>query len=424
MSTNRKRLFSNFFSLGIIQGTNYLLPILIMPYVIKRIGADGFGIVAIAQVVMMFFTTIADYGFNLTATRDVSLNRNNTDVISGIFCTVLLTKFLICLLLFIILVLFLILVPGLHAYAPLYLLAYTSVIGQSLLMNWLFQGIEKMNIVLYISLIGRLAFAILVLIFIRHKADYIYFIFFTGVGNILAGAASIIFAIRYLRLKMVWPSWQNIVTELKSGWHITTSSLAVSSYLYINILVLRFYWTDTVVGYYSIAEKIIMAGRQILTVYFQAIYPQVCQLVQAGRRELFAFFRKFYLPFLGLVLAGCIVLFVFPRPIIGIFLENNREISAQYLRIMSFVPFIICLNIPAYQVLIAHDQKIALFKVFVSGTLINLFLNIFIVKTWGPVGTSWIIFITELLVTIGLVLMMVVNPKVGILKYLRTRFGM
>ena len=149
MVTNQKRLFSNFFSLGIIQGTNYLLPILITPYVIKRIGADGFGIIAVTQVVMMFFQTISDYGFSLTATRDVSRNRETRTVLSRIFYTVL---------------------------------------------------------IMYVSLFVRLVFVALVLIFIRSKPDYIYFLFFTGVGNVLAGSVSIILAIRMLRLKRVMPS--------------------------------------------------------------------------------------------------------------------------------------------------------------------------------------------------------------------------
>src|SRR5260221_3611997 len=102
---NRKRLFSNFAALGIIQGTNFLLPILVIPYVIKRVGADGFGVIAIAQVVMMFFATVADYGFNLTATRDVSLRKDNRNAVSKIFFSVLITRLLICLALFLLLVL-------------------------------------------------------------------------------------------------------------------------------------------------------------------------------------------------------------------------------------------------------------------------------------------------------------------------------
>lgn len=421
MVTNRKRLFSNFFSLGIVQGTNYLLPILITPYVIKRVGADGFGIIAVTQVIMMFLMNISDYGFNLTATRDVSQNRENTDKLSKIFYTVLITKLMIVTVLLAGLLLVLGLVPGLRHFTTLYLLSFVSVIGQSLLMNWLYQGIEKMKMVLYISLFARLVFVALVLLFIRQRSDYIYFIFFTGLGNVLAGGFSILMAIRQLRLKVILPSKQDILAELKNGWHIMTASLAVSSYVYINVLVLRLFTSDTVVGYYSVAEKIITAARQILSVYFQAIYPQVCRVVLAGKREILHFFRNYFLPFLGLVFLGGLFLLLFSRFVIGIFLTEHQELSALYLRIMCFAPFVICLNIPFYQILIALDEKKALFAVFISGTIINLILNMLIVKAWGPIGTCLIIDITECLVTGGLFAMVMVNPKLGILKHLRSQ---
>ena len=84
------KLFSNFFSLSIIQGTNFLIPLLVMPYVISRIGVSWFGVISVAQVVMVYLSTVSDYGFNLTATRDIALIKDggNTEMISRIFFTV------------------------------------------------------------------------------------------------------------------------------------------------------------------------------------------------------------------------------------------------------------------------------------------------------------------------------------------------
>ena len=84
-SSYSKRLVSNFIALGIVQGTNFLLPIIVIPFVISRIGTDGFGAVSVVQVIMMFFTNVSDYGFNLTATRDVSINREKNDLLSKNF---------------------------------------------------------------------------------------------------------------------------------------------------------------------------------------------------------------------------------------------------------------------------------------------------------------------------------------------------
>ena len=81
----RKKLFSNFAALSIIQGANFILPVLIMPVIIRRIGADGFGVVSVAQVVMVFLSTLTDYGFNLTATRDIAFFKDDKERVSRIF---------------------------------------------------------------------------------------------------------------------------------------------------------------------------------------------------------------------------------------------------------------------------------------------------------------------------------------------------
>ena len=410
-SNYSRRLFSNFIALGIVQGANFLLPILIIPYVITKIGADGFGTVAVAQVVMMFFTNISDYGFNLTATRDVSLNKENPHILSKIFFTVLATRLFICLLLFLVLLVSIVFIPIMKLNSTLYLLAFVSVIGQSTLTNWLFQGIEKMKLVMYISLLARVLFILLVLFFIREKNDNIYFIFFSGIGNLLAGVLSMIVGYKLLKLKRIIPSFIDIVAELKKGWHITISNLSVSIYMYVNILILRVFTNDTVVGYYSVAERVIFAARQVLSVYFQAIYPQVCQLALKSKTELSYFFKKYYRPFLICVLAGCVILFFFSEPIVDLFLNENQATASEYLRILSFVPFIVCLNIPAYQILLVFNEKKALLIIFILGTTVNISLSLFLIPAMGAIGTSYIVFITEFIITTTLIFAMVNNQR-------------
>jgi len=397
-----KRMMSNFIALTIIQGTNFLLPLIVMPYVISRIGMDGFGVVSIAQVVMIYMSTISDYGFNLTATRDVSIHRQNENKLSKIFFLVLASKLFITILLFILLLIFTLLIPFLRAHFLLYVLGFTYVIGQSLLVSWFFQGMERMHYITVITLLARFLFVVLVFAFIRNHGDDIYFLFFLGIGNIVAGVVSIFLAMRYFHLKPEWPQWNHIRGELKEGWQVTFSNISINTYQYINIFVLRLFTNDLIVGYYSIAEKIFFAIRQILGVFSQVIYPKVCQLAVNGKDGLSGFFNRIFIPFLFAVCACCIGLFIFAPQIVGFFVAGTPDLSVLLLRILSIVPIIVCLNIPAYQVLLAFDHKKSYSGVLGLGTLVNVAANLILCSTWGPVGTVISIIITELFITIGL----------------------
>jgi polysaccharide transporter, PST family len=175
-TSRRNRVFSNFMALGILQGTNFLLPVLVMPFVIKRVGADGYGVVAVAQVVMLIFCTVSDYGFNLTATRELALHRNDAAKNARLFFTVLAAKMVICVVLFVLLLLLISFVPFFRSHFQLYLFGFTWVLGQSLLVSWFFQGVEKMKYITIYTLLARLLFVALVFVFIRERADNRFFI--------------------------------------------------------------------------------------------------------------------------------------------------------------------------------------------------------------------------------------------------------
>jgi polysaccharide transporter, PST family len=401
-SGDSKKLLSNFIALGIIQGANFVLPILVMPFVIRKIGADLFGVISVAQVVMIFLSTVSDYGFNLTATRDIAFFKEDNEKISRIFSTVLASKCMICGLTFILLLLLTPVVPVLRSHFLLYMLGFVYVIGQSALVSWFFQGMEKMQYITVSTLIARLLFVILVFVFIRDRYDHIFFLFFLGIGNVIAGLFSIYLAFRIFKLKFYGPRWMDIKNELREGWHLTISNLSINTYQYINIIVLRLFTNDLVVGYYSIAEKIFFAIRQVLGIFSQVVYPHICQLTRKGKQETSVFFKKFYLPFLFILCLGCIAVFILSPYIIELFLGHTENLPVVLLRILSFVPVLVCLNIPAYQVLLAFDRKKSYFRILVSATIISLLSNLLLCSTWGAVGTTVSIIITELFVTSGL----------------------
>src|SRR5688572_4488570 len=201
----KNRIINNFLSLGAVQATSSIIQLIVIPHVISKIGVDGFGAVAVAHVVMLILSGFTDYGFNQTAIRDISLNRNNLSVISKIFYRVLFTKVVLCLFAFIFLLILILCIPLLRIHAVLYLMGFMLVIGQSLFVNWLFQGIERMHFVALLTLVGRTIFAILVFVFIKNREHEVLFLFFLGTGSFIAGLVSIYTARRILAMQYIKP---------------------------------------------------------------------------------------------------------------------------------------------------------------------------------------------------------------------------
>ena len=74
----------NFASLGLMQAINYLLPIILTPYLVVTIGISNVGIIATMTAFAAYFQLLIDYGFNLTATREIARNSSDNEYLSRI----------------------------------------------------------------------------------------------------------------------------------------------------------------------------------------------------------------------------------------------------------------------------------------------------------------------------------------------------
>jgi PST family polysaccharide transporter len=397
------RLVYNFFSLGFVQVINSALHLLVIPYVIFTIGTAGYGVISIAQVVMIYLATFVDFGFNQTATRTISVNRDDREKVSNIFFRVLFTKMILCVIAFVLLLFLVQIIPVFRSHQLLYIMAFVFVVGQAMLMNWFFQGIEKMWFIVLTTLIGRILFVILVFLFIENKGDDFLFLFFMGIGNMLAGFIGIAIVLRTYRFKISIPGRAEILDELKEGWHFTVTNLSMNTCQYANILVLRFFTNDLIVGYFSIAERIYLALKQGLVIFSQSVYPGVCLLVQNGKEQLAAFFKRVYIPFLVFVISCGILLIVFAHQVLYFFSGKEAIHSVFILRMMCIVLVIVCLNIPSTLTLLAMNEKKGYFKIYALGGILSIFSNIVLANYFQTNGTIMAIFISEIFITAGVI---------------------
>ncbi|WP_367615708.1 flippase [Pontibacter liquoris] len=411
LSGEKKTVLQSFMSLGAIQATNYLLPLITLPYIIRVIGTDKFGTVAFAQAVLGYFAVVVEYGFGLSATRDISINRENTDRLSKTFSEVIMVKLLLAVSCFLILLLTLLFIPKFSAEAPLFIMGFSLVMGQSIVPVWFFQGMEQMKYLTYLNLGAKSVFAILTFVVIREQSDYIYLILLSSLGNILSGIVGMWIAFTKFRIRFRMPAFSHIIAQLKEGWPIFLSNFSITSYNNVNIIVLGFFTSATIVGYYSIVEKVIWVIRQLLGAFSGAIFPHVCKLTTNSHAEIKAFFKTVFVPFFILIFVGSGILFVFSDLIVLLISGESIPQASFLLKILSVVPVIVVLNNPPYQILVAYNMKKSYSTILVCGALLNGLLNLTLVPAFSAIGTTAAIIFTEVFITLGLYLVLELKHK-------------
>ena len=130
-------------SLGILQMTNYLIPILVIPLLLSRVGLESYGMIVLAQGIMNFGVAIADFGLNLTGMRLTSLAKGDLEIQRTLTQKILVIKGFLFLVTFITLAFLVKIVSPWQSYEYLILTSYFIVIGNTLMPVWYFQGIQK-----------------------------------------------------------------------------------------------------------------------------------------------------------------------------------------------------------------------------------------------------------------------------------------
>ena len=133
LTEGRVIVFKNVGALLILQGTNFLIPLIVMQHVIRTVGVELYGVIGFVQAVMVYFFSITDYGFNITATQELANNQTDREKIENIFNLVLCTKGVLIGITFVFGFLLLLVIPELQEEKLTFCLAYVLVLGQAAL---------------------------------------------------------------------------------------------------------------------------------------------------------------------------------------------------------------------------------------------------------------------------------------------------
>jgi len=80
----------------------YLVPLIIVPYLFATLGTEKFGLIVFAQSLVASFGLFVNYGFNLSATKDIAIHQKNIKKISEIYSSVTVIKSVFALIAFLV----------------------------------------------------------------------------------------------------------------------------------------------------------------------------------------------------------------------------------------------------------------------------------------------------------------------------------
>ncbi len=403
-SKEYKRILENMISLTGLQFASYILPLITLPYLTLVLGPEKFGLTQYAISLITYFQFFTDYGFNLSATRELAICRDDNQKISQIFSSVMFIKLCLCILSFIILLIIVMFIPKFNEDSYVYILTFGMVIGYMLFPTWLFQGLEYMRYTSILNIIGKIVFTVLIFIFIHDTTDYMLVPLINSLGYILVGILGIYIALTKFNIKITIPSIRDIKYHLREGWYVFISTIAINMYTTTNTFLLGLLTNNTLVGYYSIAEKIILAVNGLLNPISQALYPFISRTVKTDdKTRSIEFIRKItkIMTLVGIVLSAG--LFIFAKPIILLLFGQSYANSVIILQIISIVPLAVSLStVFGVETMLTFNYKKAFTSIVMIGGIIDIVLGIILITLMKEIGIAISFATTEIFITIAM----------------------
>lgn len=335
MAGDKKRLLENFISLGALQIISYVVPLVTLPYLSRVLGVDKFGLVFFAFAFMQYFIMLTDYGFGLSAAREIAVNRHNKNNLSNIFSAVTVIKLGLLVVSFIVLLGMIIFIPKLHQNWQVFILSFLMVVGNAIYPVWFFQGMERMKYITFLNILSKTIFLVLIFIFVKQESDYIIVPFLNSMGFLVAGIIGMYFAIKTLGAKLYLPKWNSIKKQFKYSSEFFLSRVSVSAYTNTNTFCLGLIGSTVMVGYYVAAEKIYNAINGIQAPLGQALYPFV-----AKNKDIKTYKKWFKVALFCNVLV-CSIVFIFAKEFITLFYGAEMTNAYYVLRIFCLISLIV-----------------------------------------------------------------------------------
>lgn len=400
-------LIKNVLSMSVLRGSEYLIALISMPFLIKTLGPEKFGSIVFMQGVIQYFNIFVEYGFNMVAPREIAKCKDNIEI-KSIFSTVLMSK-LVLFSLITIVTLFIIIIINFFGYDifmnnyMLFFVVYISVIGNLIFPIWFFQGMEKMEYIAKCKLLSIIVITICIFNYIKGPEDYILAAFLLSVTVLITGIFSWYIILRKYSWILGCSSKTQIKVCLIDGWNIFVASLAVNIYTNSNIVLLKLFTNDIVVGYFGCAVKIIEALKGLVWPFSQAIYPYISKLFIESKKQLIIFVN-IILKLAGVVgLLISLLIFFIANDIVTVLFSDKYLESVAILKIFSIIPICVLISIFSGTILLAIGEQIVYSRILLWASIIDIIMAVPITYFFGADGMATVICIVELFVTICMV---------------------
>lgn len=329
MKTPEKRVAMNTTMLMIFHVAKIVFPFATLPYLTRVLSTDTYGIVAYVKTIMTYLQVLVDFGFVLSATKDIVKVRDDKDKIGLVVGDTLIARGILGIIGFIVTLILSFTLPILRENMLYTLLSYSVVFISIFLMDFLFRGIERMQVITIRFIIMKLISTLLTFILIKNDSNLLLIPVLDLTSSLIA-ITWVFHEVKKLNLSVQFSRLSKALKSIKESFVYFLSDVASTSFNAFSTIIVGLCLTKTDVAYWGVCMQIIGTIQACYTPLSGGVYPEMI------RSKNIRFIHKILKIFMPIVTVGCLFILIFAN--LGLNIIGGQEYSQATIVLQLLTP--------------------------------------------------------------------------------------
>lgn len=275
-----------------------IFPLLTLPYLTRVLSVDTYGTVTYVKSIMQYFQLFVDFGFMLSGTKDIVQAANDKGKLRETVSEIFFARLILGGISLVLILLLIIALPILRENAFYTLLSFGSVFCSIFLFDYLFRGLEKMQIITIRYVVMRGISTVLTFVLVHGNGDMLWIPVLDIIGS-LAAAVWVTCERRMLGIRLCLPSISRAMKKLRESAVYFASNLATTVFGALTTVLIGIFMSTTDVAYWSVSMQLVSAVQIMYNPIVDGVYPEMV------RSRDIRYIRKMLLIFMPVVVVGC-----------------------------------------------------------------------------------------------------------------------
>lgn len=401
-----------------------LVPLVTTPYISRVLGPDNIGIYSYTLSISIYFVIIGNLGYPLYAQREIAYVAYNQDKVNRIFYEIFYGQLFTL---------------GIASVAYIFFIEFFVTINKDIFfaqaigvfaslinISWLYQGLENFRIIVLRNIFIKIFFVIFLFSFVQNENDLLLYTLIINLSNLFGNLLIFRDIKKYITVSPIKMnlSFKSVYRHIKPAFILGIPFYITAIYGVLDKTMLgKLTNIYAEVGFFEQSQKVVLLAITVVTSLGTVIMPRLSyELSRNNIERSIELLNKCIHITLLLAMPITFGIISISDDLVPWFFGSGYEKVKILLIISSPLAFIMGLsNIIGNQYFVAARMEKLLAIIMGGGLVVNFFLNLCLIPTYGSIGATISTVIAEFLKLIAMILLStkIINCKMFLLNSMK-----